>query len=102
MGGWSEEDMRKPLITVAAPYTNASSCNHHFDQLAKHIADAVEAAGGKAYVCHPPVITDGMTMGAEVDAIRYVPFFQLVLKHTIVHCTATGDEVFAPQPRHGG
>ena len=46
MGGWSEEDMRKPLIMVAAPYTNASSCNHHFDQLAKHISDAVEAAGG--------------------------------------------------------
>ena len=48
MGGWSEDDMRKPLIMVAAPYTNASSCNHHFDQLAKHISDAVEEAGGKA------------------------------------------------------
>ena len=65
MGGWSEEDLRKPLITVAAPYTNASSCNHHFDQMARAIADAVEEAGGKAYICHPPVITDGMTMGAE-------------------------------------
>lgn len=48
MGGWSEDDIKKPLITVAAPYTNASSCNHHFDQLAKAIADAVEEAGGKA------------------------------------------------------
>jgi dihydroxyacid dehydratase/phosphogluconate dehydratase len=48
MGGWSEDYMRKPLIMVAAPYTNASSCNHHFDQLAKHISDAVEEAGGKA------------------------------------------------------
>ena len=82
--------MRKPLIMVAAPYTNASSCNHHFDQLAKHIADAVEDAGGKAYVCHPPVITDGMTMGAEVRAClgvavchKYLlPLFQLH-KHSI-------------------
>ena len=31
----------QPLIMVAAPYTNASSCNHHFDQY-KDIADAVE------------------------------------------------------------
>eukprot|EP01052_Picozoa_sp_SAG31_P006582 SAG31_NODE_303_length_18065_cov_5.733107_24_plen_134_part_00 len=65
MGGWAVDDFDKPVITVAAPYTNASSCNHQFDQLAKAIADAVEAEGGKPYICHPPVITDGMTMGAE-------------------------------------
>lgn len=65
MGGWSDADLDKPLVLVAAPYTNASSCNHHFDQLAKVLSDAVEEAGGKAYICHPPVITDGMTMGAE-------------------------------------
>ena len=90
MGGWADADFDKPVITVAAPYTNASSCNHQFDQLAKAIADAVEEAGGnflpcrkfatsaeviimspvfqptgKPYICYPPVITDGMTMGAE-------------------------------------
>jgi dihydroxyacid dehydratase/phosphogluconate dehydratase len=65
MGGWSDADLDKPLITVAAPYTNASSCNHHFDQLAAALVQAIEENGGKAYVCHPAVITDGMTMGAE-------------------------------------
>ena len=28
MGGFKDEDFSKPIITVAAPYTNASSCNH--------------------------------------------------------------------------
>ena len=65
MSGWSEEDFDKPLITVGAPYTNASSCNHHFDQLTKAVVAALEAEGCKAYVCYPPVITDGMTMGGE-------------------------------------
>ena len=63
--GWSRADMVKPVITVAAPWTNASSCNHHFRELTQAIVEAVEELGGKAFVCHPPVVTDGMTMGAE-------------------------------------
>jgi len=65
MGGFTDEDFQKPIITVAAPYTNASSCNHHFDILTAEIVSAVEEAGGKAYVSYPPVITDGMAMGME-------------------------------------
>ena len=63
--GWSRDDMVKPVITVAAPWTNASSCNHHFRELTAAVVEAVEEMGGKAFVCHPPVVTDGMTMGAE-------------------------------------
>ena len=65
MSGWSDDDFDKPVITIGAPYTNASSCNHHFNQLAAAVAAALEAEGCKAYICYPPVITDGMAMGME-------------------------------------
>lgn len=67
--GWKNSDMEKPVISVVAPFTNASSCNHHFTQLAARIVAAVEREGGKAFVVHPPVVTDGMVMGAE--GMRY-------------------------------
>ena len=28
--GWQAEDFRKPIITVACPWTNATPCNNHF------------------------------------------------------------------------
>ena len=80
MGGFKDEDFKKPIITVAAPYTNASSCNHHFDILTAEIVSAIEEAGGKAYVSYPPVITDGMAMGME--GMKYsLPSRLLLLSH---------------------
>ena len=76
----SDADFDKPLITVGAPFTNASSCNHHFDQLAAAVVDALEAEGCKAYLCYPPVITDGMAMGME--GMKYsLPSRDLVADH---------------------
>lgn len=63
--GWSPEDYRRPVILVGLPWSNASSCNSHFMQLGRELVAAVEAAGGKAFVCGGPVVTDGMVMGAE-------------------------------------
>lgn len=31
--GWKEEDFKKPIISVACPWTNGTPCNHHFRQL---------------------------------------------------------------------
>jgi len=63
--GFTATDFRKPLITVACPWTNASSCNHQFMDIAQTIATAIEARGGKALIVAPPVITDGVAMGNE-------------------------------------
>ena len=67
--GWLAGDFLKPVITVAAPWTNGSSCNHHLQHVAQLIAQAIEARGGKAMIVCPPVITDGMAMGHE--GMRY-------------------------------
>jgi dihydroxy-acid dehydratase len=80
MGGWSDADFDKPVVTVGAPFTNASSCNHHFDELAAAVVAALEAEGCKAYLCYPPVITDGMAMGME--GMKYsLPSRDLVADH---------------------
>jgi len=91
MGGYKDEDFAKPLITVAAPFTNASSCNHHFGQLTDALVQAIEEEGGKAYFSYPPVITDGMTMGAE--GMKYsLPSRDLIANHTeLMHEGYRGD-----------
>lgn len=91
MGGFAADDFAKPLITVAAPFTNASSCNHHFDQLTAALVEAIEEHGGKAYFSYPPVITDGMTMGAE--GMKYsLPSRDLIANHIeLMHEGYRGD-----------
>ena len=44
-------------------------CNHHFNQLAEVLKTEVEKRGGKAFICYPPVISDGLTMGTA--AMKY-------------------------------
>lgn len=67
--GFDRADMAKPVITIAAPWSNASTCNTHFLQLAEVLKEAVEARGAKAFICSAPVVTDGIVMGAE--GMRY-------------------------------
>lgn len=105
MGGWGDDDFDKPVITVAAPYTNASSCNHQFDQLAKAVADAVE-------VKHSPVpLSLRRQLTLHESGILWVPFSGRGWE--AVHLPPAGDhgrhdhgrgghEVQPPQPRHGG
>eukprot|EP01012_Entosiphon_sulcatum_P037729 TRINITY_DN4857_c0_g1_i1.p1 TRINITY_DN4857_c0_g1~~TRINITY_DN4857_c0_g1_i1.p1 ORF type:complete len:600 (-),score=89.25 TRINITY_DN4857_c0_g1_i1:15-1718(-) len=65
-GEWSDADFEKPIITIAAPYTNANPCNFHLKELAEMLKEEVELAGAKAFLCFTPVISDGMTNGTEM------------------------------------
>ena len=70
IAGASDSDMKKPVILIAAPYAgDAASCNQHFLKLTEEIKEEVVKLGGLPYVTHPPVISDGVTMGAE--GMRY-------------------------------
>jgi len=62
-GYFKDEDFGKPIITVAAPYSNALPCNNHFQELAEIMKVEIEKLGGKAFVTYPPVISDGETNG---------------------------------------
>ncbi|PIZ66692.1 dihydroxy-acid dehydratase [Candidatus Roizmanbacteria bacterium CG_4_9_14_0_2_um_filter_39_13] len=63
--GYKDEDFGKPLICVAAPYSDVSPCNAHIDQLAKIAEEEIAKVGGRPYMFGTPVITDGETMGTE-------------------------------------
>lgn len=63
--GFKDPDFTKPLICVAAPYTNITPCNAHIQRVGQIVFDAVEAMGGKAYIFGTPVVTDGESMGME-------------------------------------
>jgi len=78
--GWKEGDFQKPMITIAAPYSNSMPCNNQFRELADIIAQEVEQLGGKAHLCFTPVISDGQSQGAR--AMRY----SLISREHICDC----------------
>lgn len=67
--GWRDGDFVKPVVTIAAPYSNSMPCNNQFRDLADVMAREVERLGGKAHLCLTPVISDGQTQGTR--AMRY-------------------------------
>eukprot|EP00002_Diphylleia_rotans_P002939 TRINITY_DN1193_c0_g1_i1.p1 TRINITY_DN1193_c0_g1~~TRINITY_DN1193_c0_g1_i1.p1 ORF type:complete len:400 (-),score=86.94 TRINITY_DN1193_c0_g1_i1:1532-2731(-) len=83
---FSDDDFKKPIITVACPYTNATPCNDHIRTMGDIIAEKVEKAGGKPFVFGTPVISDGVTMGTE--GMKY----SLVSRDLITDCIETMHE----------
>jgi len=87
--GFRDEDFRKPIVTVACPYTNATPCNDHLRNLGDILAGEVEAAGGRAFLFGTPVISDGETMGME--GMKY----SLMSRDLIADCIETMHEGYA-------
>lgn len=87
--GFTDEDFKKPLITVASPHTNITPCNAHIDTLGKMIMQEVEKEGGKSIIFGTPVVTDGETMGME--GMKY----SLVSRELIADCIEMMHEAYA-------
>ncbi len=78
--GYTDSDFEKPMVCVAAPYSDVSPCNNHIFELGKMIEDEVTRCGGKPFIFGTPVITDGETMGME--GMKY----SLVSRDLIADC----------------
>src|SRR2546427_7325700 len=63
--GFQAEDFKKSQIGVASTWSMVTPCNMHIDQLAVHVAQGVNEAGGKAVVFGTITISDGISMGTE-------------------------------------
>jgi len=63
--GFSDADLKKPLIGVANTWIEIGPCNFHLRELAKHVKDGVRAAGGTPMEFNTVSISDGITMGTE-------------------------------------
>lgn len=78
--GYKQDDFKKPIITVAAPYMSYNMCNQKFRQLADECAAELTSSGAMPFVSHQPVISDGQTMGSE--GMRY----SLISRDVIADC----------------
>lgn len=87
--GYEDADFEKPLVTVAAPYTDITPCNNHIFELGHIIEEEVERSGGKPFIFGTPVVTDGETMGSE--GMKY----SLVSRDLIADCIETMHECYA-------
>ncbi len=63
--GFKNEDFKKPQIGIASTWAEVTPCNIHINDLARHAAEGVNTAGGKAITFNTITISDGISMGSE-------------------------------------
>ena len=63
--GFSNDDLRKPLVMVAHSWIGAMPCNFSHRDLAQDVMKGVRAAGGTPIEVNTVSISDGITMGTE-------------------------------------
>ncbi len=63
--GFTDDDLRRPLVGVANTWIEIGPCNFHLRRLAAKVKDGIRAAGGTPLEFNTVSISDGITMGAE-------------------------------------
>src|SRR5450759_1090784 len=63
--GFTDEDLRKPIIGVANTWIETMPCNFNLRELAVKVKEGVRAAGGTPMEFNTISISDGVTMGTE-------------------------------------
>jgi len=63
--GFTDEDLRRPIIGIANTWTEIGPCNYHLRELAAAVKRGVRQAGGTPMEFNTVSISDGITMGAE-------------------------------------
>lgn len=63
--GFTDEDLRRPLIGIANTWIETMPCNYNFRDLAEHIKAGVRAAGGTPMEFNTIAISDAETMGTQ-------------------------------------
>src|SRR4026209_685143 len=63
--GFTDEDLKKPLIGVANTWIEIGPCNLHLRTLAEFVKEGIRAAGGTPMEFNTVSISDGITMGTE-------------------------------------
>ncbi len=63
--GYTDDDLRKPIIGIANTWIGTMPCNFNLRELAARVAEGVRAAGGTPMEFNTIAISDGVTMGTE-------------------------------------
>src|SRR5437588_10276778 len=63
--GFTDADLKKPLIGVANTWIEIGPCNYHLRDLAADVKEGVRSAGGTPMEFNTVSISDGITLGTE-------------------------------------
>jgi dihydroxy-acid dehydratase len=63
--GFTDEDLKKPIIGVANTWIETMPCNFNLRALAEHVKAGIREAGGTPMEFNTVAISDGVTMGTE-------------------------------------
>ncbi|MBI4247097.1 MAG: dihydroxy-acid dehydratase [Candidatus Rokubacteria bacterium] len=63
--GFTDEDLRRPLVGVAHCWIEITPCNWNHRKLAEKVKEGIRAAGGTPIEFNTISITDGIAMGTE-------------------------------------
>ena len=63
--GFTDADLKKPIIGVANTWTETMNCNYNLRELAPKVKDGIRAAGGTPMEFNTIAISDVITMGTE-------------------------------------
>src|ERR1700738_2162702 len=63
--GFTDEDLKKPIIGVANTWIETMPCNFTLRALAAHVKEGIRKAGGTPMEFNTIAISDGVTMGTE-------------------------------------
>src|SRR5277367_4718311 len=63
--GFTDADLRKPLIGIANTWIETMPCNFHLRRLSAKVKEGIRAAGGTPMEFNTIAISDGETMGTE-------------------------------------
>jgi dihydroxy-acid dehydratase len=63
--GFTDEDLKKPIIGIANTWIGTMPCNFNLRDLAQDVARGIREAGGTPMEFNTIAISDGITMGTE-------------------------------------
>jgi len=63
--GFTDEDLRRPIVGVANTWIEIGPCNYHLRRLSAKVKEGIRAAGGTPMEFNTVSISDGISMGAE-------------------------------------
>jgi dihydroxy-acid dehydratase len=63
--GFTDQDLKRPLIGVANTWIEIGPCNYHLRELAASVKQGIRTAGGTPMEFNTVSISDGITMGTE-------------------------------------
>jgi dihydroxy-acid dehydratase len=63
--GFTDEDLRRPLVGVAHCWIEVTPCNWNHRKLAEKVKEGIRAAGGTPIEFNTISVTDGIAMGTE-------------------------------------